>query len=49
MGVKAVVEDRPGTDSVTVIYECQICKTETERHHKHVDSPGRSGSTLSPI
>ena len=28
MGVKAVVEDRPGTDSVTVIYECQICKTE---------------------
>jgi len=49
MGVKAVVEDRPGTDSVTVIYECQICKTETERYHKHVDSPGRSGSTLSPI
>ena len=27
-------QDRPGTDSVTVIYECLICKTETHRHHK---------------
>ena len=29
MGVKAVIQDRPGADSVTVIYECLICKTET--------------------
>ena len=42
MGVKAVIEDRPGTDSVTVIYECPICKTETQRHQKGVDPTNRT-------
>ena len=41
MGVKAVIEDRPGTDSVTVIYECPICKTETQRHQKAVGREAR--------
>ena len=41
MGVKAVIEDRPGTDSVTVIYECPICKTETQRHQKAVGRVAR--------
>ena len=49
MGVKAVIQDRPGADSVTVIYECLICKTETHRHHKGV-SPMKaadpSGSSM---
>ena len=41
MGVKAVIEDRRGTDSVTVIYECPICKTETQRHQKAVGREAR--------
>ena len=42
MGVKAVIEDRPGTDPVTVIYDCPICETETQRHQKGVDSTNRT-------
>jgi len=34
MGVTAVIQDRPGTDSVTVTYECPICMTKTDRRHK---------------
>ena len=49
MGVKAVIQDRPGADSVTVIYECLICKTETHRHHKGaspVKAADPSGSSM---
>jgi len=41
MGVKAVIEDRPGTDSVTVTYECPITPREN-----HLQIPVRAGERL---
>ena len=49
MGVKAVIEDRPGTDSVTVTYECSICKTETDRRHKGVSPTKPADPSGSPM
>ena len=34
MGVKEVAADAPGKDTGTIIYVCEICKTETSRPYK---------------
>ena len=53
MGVKAVIEDRPGAGSGQVTYACVICKTETVRPFKGAQTtqprpPTFSGSSGSP-
>ena len=49
MGVTAVIQDRPGTDSVTVTYECPICMTKTDRRHKGVSPTKSADPSGSPM
>ena len=49
MGVTAVIQDRPGTDSVTVTYECPICMTKTDRHYKGVSPTKPADPSGSPM